>query len=82
MRDFYRPWQRSSQELVLTPNAGLVTRAARDALFAKTTQAGHREQLGPTGCSSANRGSDVCKHRSSHDSAAPSAAAVGVEEKP
>jgi hypothetical protein len=32
----------------------------------------------PTGCSTSNRGPDRSKHRSSHDSAAVSAAAVGV----
>ena len=38
------------------------------------------ERLRPTGCPSANREPSSCKHRSSHDSADPSAAAVGVTE--
>ena len=62
--------------------AGVVHRSVGVALLAKTAHAGHREGLGPTGCSSANRTPDSCKHRSSHDSAALSAAAVGVEQQP
>jgi len=47
-----------------------VIRGPRPALgFAKTAHAAHRERLGPTGGSSANRGPDSCKHRSSYDSA-------------
>jgi hypothetical protein len=55
--------------------------AREDLLFAKTAHAAHRERPGPTGCSSANREPDSCKHRSSHDSGDLSAAAVGVMEQ-
>ena len=47
-------------------------------LVAKTGHAAHQKQLSQTGCSSANRGPNSCKHRSSHDTAAPSTAAGGV----
>jgi len=59
-------------------NAGVGTAFTRDALVATTAHPAHRERLGPTGVSSANRRPDGCKHGSSHDSPDPSAAAAGV----
>jgi hypothetical protein len=55
-------------------------RAATHLLLAETAHAAHRETARPTGCSSANRGPGSCKHRSSHYSGDPGAAAVGVHE--
>jgi hypothetical protein len=53
-------------------DAGVSAYLGRDLVFATTAHARHREPLRPTACSSANRGPDGCKHRSSHVSADPS----------